>query len=500
MGLSVAYNLAKRGAKDLYLFERNSIGAHNATRALVGLLTSPMFYSDPSLRTVVQESFNLYTDLAANDTFKFIRSGRVYLTSSGDTAVHARRLFSRLSTNSQTSEAECLDCPGEMLHRWPMLSTEDIKLAVYSPLDATVDVPGLCRALADRCKELGVQVYENCGVKKVLLNEENRVYAVDTDEGFIDTSTFVNSAGIWASLIEVLDLPEHHIRIAAHPCCYTFLSTDPLPHSSLTEQTPVFVCMDENTYICATESRTICGGFVEQALKPLPPQMYTKMKHPDWHIPPANWDTFKPILHDLINRCPPLAKLPRGELITSAEMYTPDMRPLIGESDQAGGYFIANGMNAQGLSFAGGLGSVLAEWILAGQPPSSMIVDKMDLTRFLSLHSNPQYLFQRVPEVASNIFKNLSSTHQCHTARNLRTSPIHHQLREAGAVFAEIMGYERPLWYDPLALQHEPDLADRPPPRQSMFFTSQDPVVGKPRWFPLVSKEYETCRERVGMN
>lgn len=96
----------------------------------------------------------------------------------------------------------------------------------------------------------------------------------------------------WASLIEVLDLADHHVRIAAHPCCYTFLSTDPLPNAGLNEQTPVFICMDENTYICPTESRTICGGFVEHALKSLTPLTHTKSKRPDWHVPPANWDIF----------------------------------------------------------------------------------------------------------------------------------------------------------------------------------------------------------------
>jgi glycine/D-amino acid oxidase-like deaminating enzyme len=57
-------------------------------------------------------------------------------------------------------------------------------LAVISSLDATIDVMGLCRLLTDHCKEMGVQVHENCSVKKVLLNEDSRVYAVDTDEGF----------------------------------------------------------------------------------------------------------------------------------------------------------------------------------------------------------------------------------------------------------------------------------------------------------------------------
>ena len=63
-------------------------------------------------------------------------------------------------------------------------------------MDATIDVAGLSRILADNCKEMGVQIFENCSIKKVLINEESRVYAVDTDEGFIDVMAFVDAAGI----------------------------------------------------------------------------------------------------------------------------------------------------------------------------------------------------------------------------------------------------------------------------------------------------------------
>jgi len=41
---------------------------------------------------------------------------------------------------------------------------------------------------------------------------------------------------------------------------------------------------------------------------------------------------------------------------------------------------------------------VLAEWILSGS--SRIPVDKLELTRFLPLHSNPHYLYLRVPEIA----------------------------------------------------------------------------------------------------
>lgn len=34
------------------------------------------------------------------------------------------------------------------------------------------------------CRRLGVQIYEGCDIKKVLVNDKGRVYGVDTDEGF----------------------------------------------------------------------------------------------------------------------------------------------------------------------------------------------------------------------------------------------------------------------------------------------------------------------------
>uniref|UniRef100_A0A915NBE0 FAD dependent oxidoreductase domain-containing protein n=1 Tax=Meloidogyne floridensis TaxID=298350 RepID=A0A915NBE0_9BILA len=184
MGLSVAYNLAKRGVKELFLFERNCIGAHNSSRVNTGLFASPMFYSEPSLRSVAHKSLNIYSELAATGAFEFNKCGRVYLSSSDESETQARRLLTRLVTDPSSSFlVEAIDCP-------------------------------------------------------ILINEESRVYAVDTDEGFIDVMAFVDAAGIDSSLVDVLGLPDadHPVRIAAHPCSFTFLSTDPLPHCQSSSQ------------------------------------------------------------------------------------------------------------------------------------------------------------------------------------------------------------------------------------------------------------------------
>jgi len=59
-------------------------------------------------------------------------------------------------------------------------------------------------------------------------------------------------------------------------------------------------------------------------------------------------------------------------------------------------------MNVHASTVAGGLGKLMSEWIVDGAP--SQDVSKMDVARFLSAHSNKQYLRTRVPEVVCEKF------------------------------------------------------------------------------------------------
>ncbi|EJW70878.1 hypothetical protein WUBG_18215 [Wuchereria bancrofti] len=51
------------------------------------------------------------------------------------------------------------------------------------------------------------------------------------------------------------------------------------------------------------------------------------------------------------------------------------------------------------------------------------------------------------------------------------------------------MGYERPLWYT------EEDAEDT----SLSFYSGQFSLIGRPEWFELVAREYDACRERVGV-
>lgn len=94
---------------------------------------------------------------------------------------------------------------------------------------------------------------------------------------------------------------------------------------------------------------------------------------------------------------PGLEALQIMQLVNCPESFTPDMRCIMGESPTARGYFVLAGMNSAGISYGGGAGKYLAEWIVNGYPSEN--VWPLDLKRFGTLQSSRTFLRHRVMEV-----------------------------------------------------------------------------------------------------
>ena len=94
----------------------------------------------------------------------------------------------------------------------------------------------------------------------------------------------------WSNAIEIRGLDDQDtcfIKIPAYPCYYTFLSTEALSQTSY-NSLPLFVDLIKSIYIYPTESRTVCGGFIEGDLQAL--SFSHKNGAVDCPIP--NWDKF----------------------------------------------------------------------------------------------------------------------------------------------------------------------------------------------------------------
>jgi dimethylglycine dehydrogenase len=159
-------------------------------------------------------------------------------------------------------------------------------------------------------------------------------------------------------------------------------------------------------------------------------------------------------------------------------IFSPDLAPLIGPFPGKRGYFCAAGVMT-GFNQGGGVGKVLAEWMVEGEP--SLDVTPWDVARFGGW-AGRSYTRARTAWFYEHRSHRIYPGQQFAAGRPVRTTPAHDELSRHGAVWGESFGLEVPLWY---ARAGEP-AEDR------HSFDRQN-------WFDAVVAEGRAVREGVGL-
>ena len=170
------------------------------------------------------------------------------------------------------------------------------------------------------------------------------------------------------------------------------------------------------------------------------------------------------------------------KLINGPEAFTPDGEFCLGET-AVRGFYVAAGFCAHGLAGAGGVGKVMAEWIVEGEP--SLDLWHMDIRRFGEHYRSPRYTLAKTREVYETYYDIKYPNHERQAGRPLRTSPAYPWHAEHGAVFGEKSGWERVNWY--AANEAAGDEALRPRGWAGMH------------WSPAIGAEHRACREAAAL-
>jgi 4-methylaminobutanoate oxidase (formaldehyde-forming) len=147
-----------------------------------------------------------------------------------------------------------------------------------------------------------------------------------------------------------------------------------------------------------------------------------------------DWPRFEPLMEYAIVRVPSLEDAEVVRLINGPEAFTPDGEFILGESDVRG-FWVAAGFCAHGLAGAGGMGQLVAEWIVEGVP--SLDVWHMDSRRFGRHYLSREYTLARTTEVYSTYYDVKYPGHERTAGRPLRLAPTYERLRELGAAFGD---------------------------------------------------------------
>jgi dimethylglycine dehydrogenase len=145
-------------------------------------------------------------------------------------------------------------------------------------------------------------------------------------------------------------------------------------------------------------------------------------------------------------------------MYNGAICYTPDGNPIIGPAWGLNNFWLNEG-HSFGITAAGGAGWQLAEWIVDGEPTIDMM--GVDPRRFGS-YASQGYLRTKNEEAYAQVFTTHYPDEERAAARPLKRSPCYERMRDKGAVFGVVYGWERPNWFAPPEYGLSDDVINRP--------------------------------------
>jgi 4-methylaminobutanoate oxidase (formaldehyde-forming) len=466
IGCSVAYHLAEMGCRDVVLLERDQLTSGTTWHA-AGLMTTFGSGSETTLG-IRKHSMELYKRLEeeTGQETGFKGVGFIEVAADEDRLEEYRRIaaFNRLHDIDihELSAAEVKEL-------FPLAEVDNISGGFLAEHDGRINPVDVTMALAKGARLKGVRIIQNTPVTGVL-TRNGTVTGVRTEKGEIRSEFVVNCAGMWARQLG----EQSGVVIPNQAAEHYYLITEDI--DGVEDDLPVLEDPSVHAYY-REETGGLMIGLFEPACAPWKVEGIPE-DFSFGELPP-DWDRLTPFLEKAMERVPISMEAGIRKFFCGPESFTPDLAPIIGEAPELRNYFVAAGLNSVGIITGGGLGRVVAHWILNGRP--DVDVTGINIDRFQRYQCNPEYRRQRALE-------SLGLVYACHypdrspkTARGARKSPFHDRLAAKGAHFRDVSGWECPGWYAPEG--HEP-VADRL-------------TWGRPNWFPWWAAEHRACREDV---
>ena len=474
IGCSVAYHLAHMGWKDVVVLERDRITSGTTWHA-AGLIVT--FGSTSETSTEMRKyTRDLYARLEAEtgqDTgFKPV--GFIELATEPDRLEEYRRI----STFNRYCGVDVHEITArEVAELFPLARTDDVLAGFYVKEDGRANPVDVTMALAKGARQQGARILEGVTVTGVT-KARGAVTGVtwtagegsDAARGTIDCEYVVNCAGMWARQLGAQSGVSIPLQAAEH----YYLITEKIP--GLTSAMPVIEDPASHGYF-----REEVGGLMIGLFEPVCAPWNVGRIPDDFsfaEIPP-DWERMSGYLETAMKRVPISMEVGVKKFFCGPESFTPDLRPCVGEAPELKNYFVAAGLNSIGIITGGGLGRVIAHWIITGQP--DVDVTGMHVDRLQPYQTTPDYRRTRTVESLGMVYKCHYPTHAMQTARGAKLSPIHERLVEKGAYFRDVSGWEGADWYAP------PGVAPVPGPLS----------WGRQSWFPCWEAEHYAARDGV---
>lgn len=356
-GLSTALHLARAGAADVVVLERNNaVGLETASQAagLVGQIRS-----SPVMCRAVRYTLDLLAEFRAEGLpTGFRAAGSLMIAQSA----HRMESF-----QGQVRAARRMGVPARLLtakevHRLaPGLTPSLVCGGYFVQGDGYLDPVRYTQALAQAARDAGVRIEFGQSARELAVHRD-RVVGVETARGFIRADQVTVTAGPWTRLLTRTNLPLVPLRHQSARTAGAGVSPD---H-------PVVRFPDAGGYL-----RPWDGGYLYGAFEAEPAAVPLRAESRTGDLPPAVEEVARArtLLTPL---CPALEDLQTVEYRQGVTPFTPDGGYLIGRVEGMANLWLATACSAIGIAGAASVGKWLAHWLIEGAPPPEALAFSPD--------------------------------------------------------------------------------------------------------------------------
>ena len=357
IGASIAYQLGRRGARDVVVLERDAVGAGSTSKAAGGIRVqfATRVEIELSLRAIA--FFKRFED-EMGVPCDFHQEGYLFVVTDEPTLARFRENVAL--QRSMGADVRVI-APADARALVPALNVDDALAAVWGPADGHASPNDVVQAYAAQARARGVRIVEETPVTGIVV-ERGRVAGVLTPAGTIATRLVVNAAGPWAPLVGRMA----GLELPVDPRRRHIFVTDafdgirhPLP--LVTDTGSGFYCRSEQGAILMSPGDI--GEVTEYEAR-------------------VDWSVLELAVEKAVRRIPALEHAQVRHAWAGLRPLTPDGRAILDWAPGVEGLYLAVGFCGHGFQHSPGVGETVAEVLLDGR--STLDIHDLRLGRFPS--------------------------------------------------------------------------------------------------------------------
>ena len=354
IGVSIAYHLAQKGAKDVVLLERGMLGEGSTAKCVGGIRAQ--FSTEINIRFSLAslKTWEHFEELTGCD-LGFKKVGYLFLAATEDEWVIFK---GNADLQHRFGIPVELLSPQEIKYRWPYLRVDDLRGGTFCSFDGYAGPYEALSGFAKGARLRGVKFYEATEVQGIV-QDGGKIVGVRTSKGDIAAPRVVNAAGPYAA--EVGKMAD--VDVPVKPYRRQIFLTAPFAH--IPDPIPLVIDFHRGWYFRREGLGLLLSG--------------PKDDFPSFNIN-VDYDAMVEVAENSIYRVPIMQKAGINRGWAGSYEISPDNHAILGEAPGVKGFFLANGFSGHGFQHSPAVGQVMTELILGEKP--SLDVSCLSVDRF----------------------------------------------------------------------------------------------------------------------